>query len=662
MSESQALKVERGLLSIAYGNLTPMLLMSVGASLAVSLILDAAGTSWIWMWFVAVTVLSVVRFIASRSVTRAKIEASDSARIARYRLQYAIGLYASAVLWLTPACLVDHESQAARYTLAIMMSALAAGGSGIMASLLKEGRVYIALMLGPTSIVLFRGTESAAVMMLLGVAFIVMMFMVHKRNHGMARRALLLSAENAMLVEELRSVNQGLETTVAARTKQLAEAAYRDDLTGLPNRRGLMEWMQRHLDAEGKDEASALFLDLDRFKQINDAMGHAVGDRVLLEVAARMQACLPRGGILARWGGDEFVLVLPQHADARSTTNAVAARIIDRVSRPLAIDDHAIDIGISIGASFFPTDAQEPRSLILAADLAMAEVKRSGRGQVRDYCETFGLVQKRRFDLGRALGTAIKEGQLYLQYQPIVNAQTAQVHSYEALARWQHSAMGQIGPDEFISLAESTDRIRALGELIMTKACVEAARWNLGNHAPKVAVNVSVMQLRDEAFAMNVMRILRLANLPPARLELEVTESLFENEHLETVQRTIANLRELGVSISIDDFGTGYSSLSRLQSLAVSAVKIDQSFVADLDNNGRTVVESIILIARRLKLETIAEGIETEAQFETLRSLGVDYLQGYYFGKPTRRVADTSTANHLPPPAMENPMAIRAGS
>lgn len=636
MSKPNRVEVERGLLSIAYGNLPTLLVMSVVASLGASVVLSGAGYTWIWFWFAGVVFLNLVRFALSRGVSDAKIQRAEMATVGCYRRTYAIGLYASAALWLAPLSLVGHDSVASIYTLAIIFSALAAGGSGIMAALLREGRTYIAMMLGPASIIMFRGLEDGMVLTALGLVFLAVMLVVHDRNHKVTRRALELSIENRRLVEELQSLNTGLEDTVARRTRQLANAANSDDLTGLTNRRGLIEWMERHLDPDDALEASALFLDLDRFKQINDAMGHAVGDQVLKVASQRMMTCVPEGGVLARWGGDEFVMVLPQSANVRGTARDVASCLIERISQPILIDDHAMSIGLSVGVSFYPTDASDHRALILAADLAMAEVKRNGRGASLEYCETLSLVQRRRFDLGRALGAAIENGDLFLEYQPIVDSSTGRIHAFEALARWQHPTLGKINPAEFIELAETTDRINALGDLVLEKACLEAATWPCSDHAPKVAVNVSVKQLRDDTFALKVMRILARAKLPPGRLEIEVTESLFENDHPAIIKQTISSLRALGVFIAIDDFGTGYSSLSRLQNLPVNAVKIDQSFVADLDGKGRAVIESIIMIARRLKLDVVAEGVETDAQLDTLIGMGVNCLQGYLLGHPSR--------------------------
>tara|TARA_R100001129_G_scaffold167480_1_gene135117 strand:+ start:552 stop:2618 length:2067 start_codon:yes stop_codon:yes gene_type:complete len=635
MSKPNAVEVERGLLSIAYANLPTLLVMSVAASLGTSVVLGGEGYAWIWFWFAGLLLLNLVRFALGRGISADRIRQAGVAMIAHYRRIYAFGLYGSAALWLVPLFLLDYDSTESIYTLAIIFSALAAGGTGIMAAMLREGRTYIAMMLGPASIIMFRGFEDGTVLMTLGLVFLAVMLVVHDRNHKVTRRALKLSIENRRLVEELQSVNAGLEDTVATRTRQLANAANSDDLTGLANRRGLIEWMKRHLDPDDAREASALFLDLDRFKQINDAMGHSVGDQVLKTASQRMMACLPEGAVLARWGGDEFVIVLPQGTNVRTTARDVSTCLIESIAEPFVIDDHAMTIGLSIGASFYPTDARDHRDLILAADLAMAEVKRNGRGASLEYSETLSLVQRRRFELGRALGAAIENDELYLEYQPIVDCSTGRIDAFEALARWRHPTLGEINPAEFIELAETTDRINALGDLVLEKACREAATWPCSDHAPKVAVNVSVKQLRDETFAVKVMGILARAKLPPGRLEIEVTESLFETDHQAIIKQTIASLRALGVFIAIDDFGTGYSSLSRLQNLPVTSVKIDQSFVADLDGNGRAVIESIIMIANRLKLDVVAEGIETETQLDTLIGMGVTCLQGYLLGHPT---------------------------
>jgi diguanylate cyclase (GGDEF)-like protein len=392
-----------------------------------------------------------------------------------------------------------------------------------------------------------------------------------------------------------------------------------------------------------------LFLDLDRFKQVNDAMGHDVGDRVLQMAAHRLAEHVVGNALLARWGGDEFVLVMGGGADLHRRAHLIAHELVNDIAQTFQVGGQSVSLGLSVGMSFFPSDSTDHQELILAADLAVAEVKRSGRGQVFDYCYSYSATQKRRFDVSRALGATVgSDGdELQLHFQPIVDAASGRIHAYEALARWRHPTLGPINPDEFIRVAEETDRIVALGDRILRQACEAATTWTSASHAPKVAVNVSVKQLREHGFALRVMQILTQTGLAPARLELEVTESLFADDNLEATREEIESLRALGVSFQIDDFGTGYSSLSRLQSLPVSAVKIDRSFVSDLEGRGAVIVESTLLIARRLGLSVIAEGVETQAQSRALRAMGVDLLQGFYFGKPEPHVLQTAVAEAL---------------
>jgi diguanylate cyclase (GGDEF)-like protein len=625
----KAVGVDCKLLAIAHANLGSMLVMTSVAALGAAYVLHRAGAAWAWLWLAGVIGLALVRGLVGRRPLCAT--SGDAAKGARWRRSHAWGLYASAVLWVAPTFQVAHLSHSAQYTFAIILSALAAGGTGIMAALRTEGRVYIALMLGMASVVLFSRAEDGEILTVLGLVFLGVMLVVHERNHRVVRRSVELQLENTALVQDL-------ERKVVERTQALVDAAHRDSLTGLPNRRALMGWMNARLEPNAQRSSAVLFLDLDRFKQVNDAMGHEVGDLVLKMASERLRACLPRDGFLARWGGDEFVLCLADGDDRDGGVQAVAERLVAEIARPFEVDGAPLALGLSVGVSFYPTDALEPRSLILAADLAVAEVKRHGRGQVFRYSESYAATQKRKFDVSRGLKAAIEADALELHFQPIVDARTHHVHAFEALARWRHPTLGVISPEEFIRVAEETDRIVALGESVLRKACQACAAWTRPDFAPKVAVNVSVKQLREPDFAMRVMQILTQAGLPAARLELEVTETVFADEALQATRDAIESLLALGVTFLVDDFGTGYSSLSRLQDLPICAVKIDRSFVQDLDGNGAVVVEGTLMIARRLGIAVVAEGVETADQAAALRAMGVEYFQGYHFGRPSPHV------------------------
>ncbi len=638
--------IDRELLAMSYDNLRPMLGMNVVASGGASIILWSGGAHWVWIWFAAALALAAGRFAYGASITRDVIFNGTLIQLARWRRQFGIGLYASAASWAILSLSVSQLEVTGHYMVTMILSALAAGGSGIIASMRIEGRIYIAAMLGPGSLLLFSHDESGLIMTFLGLVFLVVMLLVHNRNYRAVRHGIELKLENITLVRDLKALNGDLEERIEERTEALVNAANSDSLTGLPNRRRLLSWMHTQLDATDSREAAALFLDLDRFKQINDAMGHGVGDRALQAVVERLSALVPARAMFARWGGDEFVLVLGHRDDASLEAARIAAALIEAVHRPFEIDGQSICLGLSIGLAMFPTDAPTHEALILAADLAVAEVKRQGRGKLLSFCESYAETQKRHFDVSRALFEAIEIEQLVLHYQPIISRRTGNIHGYEALARWNHPVLGSVSPVEFIPIAEESDGIIALGDFVLRRACADAASWTTPDHAPSVAVNVSVKQLREADFALRVAQILAQAGLPAGRLELEVTESIFADDHLDATRSSIESLRAIGVSLAIDDFGTGYSSLSRLLSLPVTAVKIDKSFVCALDGNGGAVVESTLLIAQRLGIAVIAEGVETEEQFDSLAAMGVELFQGFYFGKPAPTIVSRHDLHH----------------
>lgn len=640
MHDGETDSVERELFAMTCENLKPMVGMNFVACAGVSLILWSGGTQWVLGWFAIAVMVGVWRYNFGARLPRAVIMAGTSRQVARWRGRFATGLYVSAALWASLSLLVSRSHLPSQYMLAIVLSALAAGGSGIMATVLREGRIYIVVMLGPASILLFDHGDQGWVMMLLGLVFLLVMLLVHSRNHTAIRCSVVLKIENVELVRNLQTLNVDLEHRINERTSALADAANSDSLTGLPNRRRLLAWMQTHLDADKGRDAAALFLDLDRFKQINDAMGHDVGDRILKAVCERLAPLIPDNAMFARWGGDEFVLVLGHGDDVHGQAERIGNALIDAVARPFRIDGQDLSLGLSAGLALFPSDAHSHEALILAADLAVAEVKRQGRGKVLTFRESYAATQKRRFDVSRALPEAIQIEQLALHFQPIYNWRTGHIHGYEALARWQHPTLGTINPDEFIPIAEETDRIIALGDLVLRRGCAAAVGWTTPDHAPIVAINVSVKQLRESDFALRVAQILAQTGLPPGRLELEVTESVFAEDHIDATRASIESLRAIGVSLLIDDFGTGYSSLSRLLSFPVTAVKIDKSFMSTLDGTGGAVVESTVLIARRLGILVVAEGVETAEQAALLSAMGVDLFQGYYFGRPLASVLE----------------------
>ncbi len=428
--------------------------------------------------------------------------------------------------------------------------------------------------------------------------------------------------------------------------KRIHRLAYVDLVTELPNRERFRKEAERvaRKALEDGGTGAVLFLDLDRFKRVNDSLGIGEGDR-MLEMVARRLSEVARGcdmaagkecepSLVARLGGDEFTVLLPEIEDAAEAAR-VANRLVDAIRLPFEISGHQVFLGVSIGIAVFPQDGSDPESLIRHADLAMAHAKRDGGSSARFFEPAMNQSAFERLVLENELRDAVHQDQLVVFYQPKIDMRDGSVAGAEALVRWQHPTAGLLSPGAFIEAAEECGLIGEIGDWVLRAACVEAARWRtLGIEVP-VAVNVSAMQFEREGFSESVLHALELANLPPNLLELELTESIaMENPERAIVQ--VQPLRDRGVNFAIDDFGTGHSSLSYLTRMPFDVFKIDQSFVRDMttDPHARIVVETILAMAKALKLETVAEGVETREQFEMLRAEGATLAQGFLFARP----------------------------
>jgi diguanylate cyclase (GGDEF)-like protein len=378
-----------------------------------------------------------------------------------------------------------------------------------------------------------------------------------------------------------------------------------------------------------------LFLDLDRFKTVNDTLGHPVGDQVLLEVSRRMTLIIRASDTLARLGGDEFVLLLEKQTDAQHAI-AVADKLIDLFSHPMIIGEHELVVTASIGITLYPNDGEDPDMLIRHADRAMYEAKQQGRNTYRFFTQALTEGALERLVMENDLRQAISRSELILHYQPIVNLKTQQLQGIEALVRWQHPRQGLIAPGLFIELAEEIGIIGDIGQWVLHAACTQLAKWDSdGFRIPRISVNLSVQQIDQETLIALVSQELKNSGLSPERLELEVTESmLIRNPEL---SRTIlTELRTIGVKFAIDDFGTGYSSLAYLKLLPLDHLKIDQSFVRDIgqDSNDEAIVRAIIAMSKSLGLKSVAEGVENPHQAQFLKQAGGDLAQGYLYSRP----------------------------
>ncbi|KQP93329.1 deubiquitinase [Methylobacterium sp. Leaf113] len=427
---------------------------------------------------------------------------------------------------------------------------------------------------------------------------------------------------------------------------RIAFMARHDVLTGLPNRAMFGERIEEAVAHLGAGSPfSVLCLDLDRFKEVNDTLGHPVGDALLRAVADRLRACVRDVDTVARLGGDEFAIILSETGRPQEAA-VLARRIVEVVSAPYEIDGHRASVGVSIGVCFAPGDGTTCDKLLKNADVALYRAKADGRGTWRFFEAEMDISLQARRALELDLREALAREEFELHYQPIYDFRARRVGGFEALVRWRHPVRGLVPPGDFIAVAEEIGLIVPLGAWCLTTACTEAMRWPDGI---KVAVNVSAVQFRDEVIVEAVRQALSASRLPPGRLELEITESVLLKDNLATLA-TLYALRRLGVRIAMDDFGTGYSSLSYLRSFPFDKIKIDQSFVRDITNktDSGLIVRAVIGLGLSLGMRTTAEGIETEAQFERLRSEGCDEGQGYYFARPS--------------PASEVPKAIERWS
>jgi diguanylate cyclase (GGDEF)-like protein len=424
-----------------------------------------------------------------------------------------------------------------------------------------------------------------------------------------------------------------------ARTVEAMQEAFRDPLTGLPNRQLFLDRLSQALRQRDplRSSLSVLFIDLDRFKAVNDSLGHAAGDTLLGLVGDRISGCSRSDASAARFGGDEFALFL-QNYDDQTSAGKVAERIIAALREPFSIQDKIVFIGATIGIAHTDADCPEigADELLSNADLAMYRAKAVGGGCALAYDPQMRIALLARLDLQSQLQGALGRDELVLHYQPIVELDTGLTVGLEALLRWRHPERGMIAPLEFIPIAETTGMIVAIGRWVLVQACQQLARWRQIDPCLTMNVNVSVHQLRDRSFPTEVERALRETRLPGDALILEITESvLIEDQEL--IFGTLRTLKQLGVAIALDDFGTGYSSLSYLQKFPVDVLKIDRSFVsgAASQTSGDQLIRTIIELGRAYHLEVVAEGIEDESQRTRLRELGCRRGQGYHFARPT---------------------------
>ncbi len=463
-----------------------------------------------------------------------------------------------------------------------------------------------------------------------------------KAFNEMSSKLAELAQEHLRAENEVKHLNAELEKRVELRTtqlatlnKQLEHQSLHDSLTLLPNRTLYHDRLDRAiLLARRNNQTFALMaLDLDRFKQVNDSLGHHAGDLVLKETASRLKSLLRQSDTVARMGGDEFALLLPT-ATSKQEATVVAKKIVILFKEPLVIDGRSIDMGVSIGIALFPQHGEDAPTLMRRSDSAMYAAKRNQVGHVC-YDSNLDVEDAERLTLQMDLRHALGHQELILHYQPKIDFSTSRVSGVEALVRWQHPRLGLIFPDAFIPIAEETGLMKPLTLTVLELALLQSSIWTASNLPLTVAINISATNLQDSEFPADIERLLNTYNVAAENIELEVTETAIMSDPMKAIEN-IKKLNDMGLQIAIDDFGTGYSSMAYLRKLLVSKIKIDKSFVIDMYNskNDEVIVRSTIDLGHNLGLSVLAEGVETQAAWDQLKELGCDSAQGYFMGRP----------------------------
>ncbi|WP_276665986.1 putative bifunctional diguanylate cyclase/phosphodiesterase [Thalassolituus oleivorans] len=599
----------------------------------------------LWCWFLAF--VSMQTFRAAAFI--AYVSQPNQYRIRRWRALFATSLLASQFVWFAfpfifNAALSDFHLGVVAGVL-IVIAVLSSIGLTSDRALLYANT---ALCISPP--ILFIASDINFWMLAsLGLTAALTLFLVMESIHESAIRSLKggllhkLANYRARKMEELNldlinarhrltEVNASLESQVLERTQELKHQANHDMLTGLGNRYRFTNMVERALDEYHNDQSgfAIYLLDLDRFKEINDGLGHFAGDHVIRETAQRIRDVCGEDHVCARWGGDEFV-ILQRYVSSREEIYRFSDDLVNKLKMPIELSSGPVSIGASIGVSVCPEHGTTAEELLEHADIAVYRSK-CMRGTVSIYNDNWGVEAAERVHLAQALRNAIESQGMDLALQPLIAMNTGKLTGFEALARWPQTDNAPISPGVFIPLAEECGLMPMLGRWVLQRAC-EMLQDVAPDSDLRVAVNISVLQLLDVDFVSEVLDVLTLTELPPERLELEMTENVFASD-VEQIRNVLSQLREQGIRISIDDFGTGYSSISYLLDFPLDTLKVDRSFVTALNSGGEGIFSSIIALAHGLELSVIVEGVETQKELNSVIRLGGEEVQGFFFAKP----------------------------
>jgi diguanylate cyclase (GGDEF)-like protein len=602
------------------------------------------GEMWSWfLGFVSVQVLRSAGFVSF-------MDSSDSRPLREWRLMFGTGMLASLFVWFLYLVIFYDTLTGVSLGLVGGLLIVVAGLSTIGLAA-DRAMLYLNSMLCLTPLIIIVNSDLniwllSAIVLLAILSLLVVVENIYQSSSRSLKGILIqkLAEYRAAKMEELNidltsarqrltDVNQSLEAQILERTRELKHQADHDMLTGLGNRYRFAVVVKEALEGYESNHQSGFavyMLDLNRFKEINDGLGHFAGDHVLRETAQRIQEVCGESRVCARWGGDEFVIFQPA-VTSREDIHTFSENLINHIRLPIELDNGPVIVGASIGISVCPEHGITADALLEHADIAVYRAKYMKDG-ISIYNDNWGKEAAERVRLAQALRLAIESQAIDVAFQPFVGVKDGMIKGFEALARWPQIEGPPISPGVFIPLAEEYGMMPLLGSWVLRRAC-EMLQQYCPDSDHRVAVNISVLQLRDPDFASEVFEILEGAGLSPARLEVEMTENVFADD-VEQIRSVLIELRSKGVTVSIDDFGTGYSSISYLRNFPLDTLKVDRSFVTALKDGGEGIYRSIVTLAYGLELSVIVEGVETDEELEAVLRLGGDEIQGYYFAKP----------------------------
>jgi diguanylate cyclase (GGDEF)-like protein len=591
--------------------------MAIGALCGIVLGALAAIISnniWLLTVWVALTMVAVVRIIIAHILPR-----RQQSNTRTLELIFEIGAFSYANLvgiMAGVAIFIDAPPEAQLLTIANAIAyGVGIGPRNAGRPAIAIGQVMLTL-LPPTIALLIFGSPAGHTLAVTLLLTIPAMTAITLNVSKVLRNSFAAAETNARLAEKMQ---------VLART---------DVVTGLLNRAGLnhelVEIQARMSENGANGKLGLIWMDLDKFKEVNDALGHQVGDRLLAEVASRIRSNVPEGATVARFGGDEFIIACP--LSGHNEANALGETLLAEISAPIRIDDDRLEVGSSMGLAIMPEDGEDIETLMQNADLALYHSKVNGRKQLTFYDPTMSRNLVRRREIESELRQALQRDELSIFFQPIVDLATGRIRAFEALVRWFHPQKGELRPDEFIPVAEETGAIITLGNWITKQAAQAAANWP---DDVTIAINLSPLQIKAPGAALGILKALREANLDPTRVEFEITETVLL-DHSRNTEQFVKELSAEGVRFALDDFGTGYSSLGYLNKYPFSKIKVDRSFVSGMNAKGdksEAIIRAVSEMGSRLGMEIVAEGLETAEQVEAVREAGCTLGQGYFFSR-----------------------------